>query len=80
MQRVPDGSASAEHEAEMELLTPDEAARIVRLSPVTLRNMRGERRGPTPTYMGRRVYYLRRSLFLWLEAEAARQAKEWMAS
>jgi hypothetical protein len=81
MREVPaGGSAAADHEADMELLTPEEAARIVRLSPVTLRNMRCERRGPTPTYMGRRVYYLRRSLLLWLEAEAARQAREWAVS
>ena len=65
---------------DMDLLTPAEAARIVRLSPVTLRNMRSERRGPAPTYMGRRVYYLRGALYTWLECEAKRQAQEWAAS
>jgi hypothetical protein len=64
----------------MVLLTPEEAAAIVRLSPVTLRNMRSERRGPTPIHMGKRVYYLRRALYDWLDAEARRQADEWAAS
>lgn len=65
---------------DLALLTPEEAAAIVRLSPVTLRNMRSERRGPAPTYMGKRVYYLRRELYAWLDAEARRQAEMWAAS
>lgn len=73
------GRGEADHD-DMDLLTPSEAARIVRLSPVTLRNMRSERRGPAPTYMGRRVYYLRRALYEWLQREAQRQAEEWAAS
>lgn len=49
------------------LLTPEEAAAFLRISPVTLRKMRGKGTGPASCRLGHRtVRYPREGLLKWL--------------
>jgi integrase len=58
------------------VLTADEAARLLKLSPRTLEKWRSEGVGPPVVRMGRRVAYARRDLIRWLAEQEARGRKE----
>jgi integrase len=58
------------------VLTAQEAARFLKLSPRTLEKWRSEGAGPPVLRMGRRVAYARRDLVRWLAEEEARGRKE----
>ena len=54
-----------------DLLTPEEAAALLRVTPATLGYWRKQKRGPAYVKIGRRVRYPRAALFAALQATAA---------
>ncbi len=58
------------------VLTADEAARFLKLSPRTLEKWRSEGSGPPVVRMGRRVAYARGDLVRWLAEQEAKGRKE----
>lgn len=54
------------------MFTNDEAAKIIGLSPTTLKSYRSREMGPTPTKQGRKVFYSREALVDWVYEERAR--------
>ena len=55
--------------AEIEILTTDEAAALLRRSTNTLRWWRAQRIGPPSWRSGKRTFYLRSELNKWVEQE-----------
>ena len=53
------------------VLSEDEAAELLNLSPRTLQRMRRDGGGPRFVRMGRRLGYLKADLLAWLDANAA---------
>ena len=51
----------------IDLLDTEEAASLVRLKPNTLEKMRFHKRGPTYVKLGRKVFYRREDLHLWVD-------------
>ncbi len=58
------------------LLSPEEAARFLNLSPSTLAKMRLSGKSPTYIKMGRRVAYRRSDLEDWIAAHRFRSTAE----
>lgn len=58
------------------VLTEEDAAKVLKLSPRTLEKWRSEGVGPSVLRMGRRVAYARRDLVRWLEEQEAKGRKE----
>lgn len=59
-----------------ELLTPEEAANLLKVSPATLKQWRHEKKGPRAVRLGyRTVRYPRYRLDLWLKALAGHMPK-----
>ena len=65
------------HEGDFDsVLTAEDAARFLKLSPRTLEKWRSDGAGPPVLRMGRRVAYARRDLVHWLAEQEARGRKE----
>lgn len=63
---------TGERSREAELLTTEEAARFLRISPQTLSNWRSGASGPPHVKLGKRVAYRMRDLVAWLETREIR--------
>ena len=63
---------TGERSREAELLTTEEAARFLRISPQTLSNWRSGASGPPHVKLGKRVAYRRSDLVAWLETREIR--------
>jgi len=57
---------------ELDILTTEEAAALLRVVPLTLKNWRAERTGPTYWRAGRKVYYDRSAILEWVEEQRRR--------
>ena len=53
-------------DAEVKVLTTDEAAAFLRISPYTLEQWRSRSKGPPYSKIGRNVVYLQADLLSWL--------------
>jgi predicted DNA-binding transcriptional regulator AlpA len=60
----------------IDLLNTQEAASLLKLKPNTLDKMRMQKRGPTYVKLGRRVFYRRGDLHLWVDQNTHRPVKE----
>ena len=58
------------------MLDTKEAASLLRLKPNTLDKMRFQKRGPTYVKLGRKVFYRREDLHLWVDQNTHRLIKE----
>lgn len=52
-----------------EILTTGEVAEILRITPVTLRNWKMRKKGPTPFKVGRKNMYRRTDVDAWVQAQ-----------
>lgn len=54
-------------EQDSEILTPEQVAELLHVSPRTMEEWRRTRTGPPWRRMGRHVRYLRREVLIWFE-------------
>ena len=59
-----------------ELLTPEEAAKLLKMAPGTLSNWRVQGRGPRFTNAGRRIRYARNDLAAYVAARSHQSTSE----
>ncbi len=55
---------------DLQLLTSDDVAQMLKVSRQTLSNWRSARRGPEGVKLGRALRYRRSSVLAWIEAQA----------